>query len=355
MQDRTNIFFSGLNKRSDGLYYQKRKKKPFDGIAKKIRNKRLIREYEIRAGKIIREISHTFDKDQVFPEDTKKGWFNYNPPDEEEKKEIKNFGQYPDFDPDAGKLSKRLTLEVAETKAATRIVVVYHYLHRGRTMAQLHYWILVDGIKVGVISFAYPRLSSNIDGIGPMNMLELARLWISPDVQDKKYNESPENTHHAVSVASCAIGKALRRIQFDWYKKYTLERKSTNKGLLNEVDICAVVSWADNMHHEGIVYKASNFRVLKTDSGGTFHGKRKKRDGSYDLNNHADYLNKKTMYWYPFKQGGEGSHLGMGLSYSQKDKLKIKYDKEQDRIKSEKRAIKSKSQQDRNLSLFDSL
>ena len=320
------VIFSELKIRSDDLYYEPRKRKPFSGIAKKIRNKKLIREYEIRSGEIIREISHTFDKDQVFPEDTKKGWFNYNPPDEQEKEEIKNFGKYPDFDPDAGKLSKRLTLEVAETKEATRIVVVYHYLHRGRTMAQLHYWILVDGIRVGVMSFAYPRLSSHIKKVRPMNILELARLWISPDVQDKKYKKSPKNTHHAVSVASCAIGKALRIIQVDWFRKYALEKKSKkNKGLLNKVDICAVVSWADNTHHEGIVYKASNFKELKRDSGGSFHGKRKKRDGSYDLTNHADYLNQKTMYWYPFNAGG---HLGMGLSNSKKRQVEIEFDKE---------------------------
>ena len=61
------------------------------------------------------------------------------------------------------------------------------------------------------------------------------------------------------------------------------------------------------------------------------------------------------MYWYPFKGGGVGSYKGMGLSNSQKRQALNEYNKEQDRIKSEKRARKSKSQQDRNLSLFDSL
>jgi len=350
-QDSSNIYFSDLTERSDGLYYQKRKKKPFSGIAKKIHNKKLIREYEIKSGEIIREISHTFDKDRVFPEDTKKGWFNYNPPDDSEKETIKNFGHYPDFDPDRGKLSKRLSLELAETKEATRIIVVYHYLHRGRTMAQLHYWILVDGIKVGVISFAYPRLSSEMNGIRPMNILELARLWISPDVQDKKYKQSAKKTHHAVSVASCAIGKALRRIQVDWYKKYFLEKGGIGG---KDVDVFAVVSWADNIHHEGIVYTASNFSEEKKDSGGSYHGKRKKRDGTYDLTNHADYLNEKTMYWHLFKNKGLE---GMGLSDSQKRQARIEYEKEQGRIQSEKQARKTKktkTKEDRNLDLFES-
>ena len=344
-----DILFSDLIEREDGKLYLKNKKIAFTGSAKEIFNNKIRREYEIENGIILREISHTFDKDMLFPEDTKKGWFNYNPPDDSEKEEIKKFGHYPDFDPDDGKLSKRLTLEVAETKEATRIVVVYHYLHRGRTMAQLHYWILIDGIKVGVISFAYPRLSSDINGIRPMNILELARLWISPDVQDKKFKHSTKNNHHAVSVASCAIGKALKRIQLDWYKKYFLAKGGIGG---KDVEVFAVVSWADNMHHEGIVYKASNFREEKKDSGGKFHGKRKKRDGTYDLTNHADYLNEKTMYWYPFKNKGLE---GKGLSDSQKRQARIEYDKEQVRIQSEKRARKSKSHKDRNLDLFDSI
>ena len=85
-----------------------------------------------------------------------------------------------------------------------------------------------------------------------------------------------------------------------------------------------MVSWADNTHHEGIVYKASNFKELKRDSGGSFHGKRKKRDGSYDLTNHADYLNQKTMFWHRYNGKGDNG----GLTDSQKDHIRKEYRKE---------------------------
>jgi len=370
------LFFSDLKKRSNGLYYQKFKRTPFTGTAKEIFNNKLRKEFEIVDGVIKREISHTFDKDIVFPKNTRKGWFNYNPPDESELERIENFGRYPDFDPNVGKLSKRLTLEIAEIKEATRMLVVYHYLHRGRTMAQLHYWILIDGIKVGVLSFAYPRLSAELFNFSSMNILELARLWISSDVQDHKFRSSAKSTHHAVSVASCAIGKALRRIQVDWYKKYMLEKylkfqkKASNaidfsdlkqrtdglyyqqlkrtpftgtakeilddsdkprkeieivdgvikREIMHDVEVFAIVSWADNIHHEGTVYKASNFEKKKKDSGGLYHGKRKRKDGTYNLNNHADYKNIKTLWWYEFKSG---------LTVGQKRHAQIEFKKEQ--------------------------
>jgi hypothetical protein len=335
-----DIYFSDLNLRSNGLYYQKRKKKAFTGKAKEIYKNKLKREYEINEGKLIREISHTFDKDAVFPENTKKGWFNYNPPNEHELNWIKNFGKYPDFDPDDGKLSKRVSLEIAELKEATRILVVYHYLHRGRTMAQLHYWILIDGIRVGVISFAYPRLSAKIFGESSMNFLELARLWITPDVQDKTFMKSSDNSHHAVSIASCSIGKALKNIRVDWYKKYMLPKivKSNDTEENINVDVYGIISWADNVHHEGTVYKASNFIEKKKDSGGAYHGKRKKKNGSYDLTNHSDYMNLKTMYLYQYPISGKSQK---GLSLNRKKQARKEF---------EKKKVVSK-----NIELFDAI
>ena len=231
-------------------------------------------------------LKNTLAHEVRFPENTKKGWFNYNPPSFEEMEWIKSFGIYKNFDPNDGKLSDRLTLEIANLKEATRIIMVYHYLHRGRTMAQLPYWVMIDKIPVGVILFAYPRLSVPLFDIPPLNILELARLWISPTVQDKKI--SNDKQHHAFSVASCAIGNALKILQADWYRKYPKSQ-----------DIKAVVSWADDEHHEGTVYKATNFKAMKK-SGGSLHGGRKRNNGGNDQLN-ADYLNVKTLWWMPFK------------------------------------------------------
>lgn len=232
-------------------------------------------------------VQYSLSRQPVFPSQTKKGWFNTNPPDSSELNWIEKFGKYPNFCAEGTSIKNRLRLEKANLKEATRIILVYHYLHRGRTMAQLPYWIYIDNVPIGVILFSYPRLSSSLFGIRPMNILELARLWISPDVQEKRIQIG--NTSHALSIASCAVGKSLKILQKDWYIKYP-----------KSPDIRAVVSWADDIHHEGIIYKAANFRSMKK-SGGTLHGSTRRKGGGQDKKN-ADYKHIKTLWWKPYQK-----------------------------------------------------
>lgn len=217
-------------------------------------------------------------------------WGNAKPPMIEELKWICNFGAYPNFSCDVGRMSERVTLKEAELKSATRIVVAYHYLHRGRTMAQLPYWVLVDGVAVGVLLYSLPRLSVPIDGVQPMNICELARIWLSPDVQIGQVIDR-DGRGHSPSVATCAIGKSLRRVRQDWFKKYP-----------NLPNLHAIVSWADQEHHEGKIYRASNFAEMGV-SGGATHGNRARPNGGRDQFN-LDYANWKTRFLYRFK-----SHL----------------------------------------------
>lgn len=214
-------------------------------------------------------------------------WGNAKPPSTEELLWIKSFGRYPGFDPYRGKISERITLTEANLKEATRIIVFYHYLHRGRTMAQLAYWIEVDGIKAGVLLYSLPRLSVPICGIKPMNLLELARMWLSPDVQGFTVKDS-RGKKHALSIASCAVSQSMRRVRIDWFRKYP-----------HLPDISALVSWADNVHHEGTIYRAANF-VESGQSGGSFHGRRRRPNGGRDQMN-PDYAHTKTMFIYRFK------------------------------------------------------
>jgi len=213
-------------------------------------------------------------------------WGNAKPPTSQELEWLKSFGAYDGFDPAAGRMSQRVLLEVANLRQATQVIVYHHYLHRGRTMAQLAYWILVDRIPVGVLLYAYPRLSVPLFGIEPMNLLELARLWISPTVQGQTTVAS-DGSHHAVSVASCAVANSIRMVRLDWYRKYP--------GL---PDIDAIVSWADTVHHEGTLYRAANFREMGR-SGGSLHGNRKRANGGRDQLN-PDYENIKTLFLHRF-------------------------------------------------------
>ena len=176
---------------------------------------------------------------------------------------------------ETARLRSRLSLDVANLKEATAVIVKEHYLHRGRTMAQMPYWIALDGERVGVLLFSYPRLSVEYQGHQPMNLVELARMWVDPSVQGKSVTDS-SGLSHTLPIASCAVGMALRRIRQDWHGKYPH---------LPLVEAC--VSWADDTHHEGVIYRASNF-IETGKSGGSLPGKGRK--------NHLDYLHSKTAF-----------------------------------------------------------
>ncbi len=199
---------------------------------------------------------------------------------------IENFGQLQNFDATNEKLSKRLTLEIADLKESSKIIKRHHYLHRGRTMSQLPYWICIDGEKVGVLLYSLPRVSNPIDGIEPMKLLELARLWINPSVQNLTY-EDRNGKSHSLPVASCAMGKSIKRVRNDWEMKYP-----------NLPGIDAIVSWCDDTRHEGTIYKSSNFKVTGK-SGGNSHGAGKRKvSGNYIPR--KDFKNVKTRFLYRF-------------------------------------------------------
>lgn len=188
--------------------------------------------------------------------------------------------------PRATKLRERVQLEWANLREATAVIVENHYLHRGRTMAQLPYWITLDGRRVGVLLFAYPRMSVAYQGYHPMTLVELARMWVVPDVQGLRVRDS-RGAEHAFAVATCAVGKALRRVRQDWHGKYP-----------HLPDALAVVSWADQVHHEGTIYRAANFREVGV-SGGALHGSAHRVNGGRDQL-HPDYLHLKSAFIYEY-------------------------------------------------------
>lgn len=183
-------------------------------------------------------------------------------------------------------LRARLDVAVADLKEATQVIVQNHYLHRGRTMAQMPYWVHLDSRRVGVILYAYPRMSAKYHGYAPMNLVELARMWLHPAVQGLRIVDSHDR-EHAFTVATCAVGKSLRRIRADWHGKYP-----------HLPDVLAVVSWADQEHHEGTIYRAANFREVGT-SGGSLHGNTLRPNGGHDQLN-PDYLHLKTAFLYEY-------------------------------------------------------
>ena len=222
-------------------------------------------------------------------------WKPFNIPTKSELEKINNFGQLPKyFSPSMGKLSLRLTLEIADLKDASKIIKRHHYLHRGRTMSQIPYWISIDKIRVGVLLYSLPRISSPVDGIEPIKLLELARLWINPSVQNLTY-EDRTGKSHSLSVASCAMGKSIKRIRCDWKMKYP-----------NLPEIDAIVSWCDDTRHEGIIYKSSNF-IVTGKSGGNSHGAGKRKVGENQIHR-KDYRNVKTRFLFRFDNSNKNEN-----------------------------------------------
>lgn len=174
----------------------------------------------------------------------------------------------------------------ADLRAVTRVVTARHYLHRGRTMAQMAYWITVDGRKRGCLLYAYPRVSERIDGYPPLRLLELARVWLNPTEQGVTLVDSL-GQEHAPPTLSRAIGASLRRVRSDWQVKYPLHRPAL-----------AVIAWSDDEHHEGTIYRAANFQE-RGKSGGALHGNAHRRNGGHDQL-HEDYRHPKTRFLYPF-------------------------------------------------------
>ena len=152
-------------------------------------------------------------------------------------------------------LRQRIRLEIANLAEATEVIERHHYLGWGRTMAQLPYWIYLDGGRVGVVLFSLPRIGKPLYGTEPMRLLELARVWITPTVQHRQVWDSTRRSH-TLPIASAGIGAALRAVRQDWYGKYP-----------HLPIIEAAIAWADTTRHPGTTYKALNFEHMDTTQG----------------------------------------------------------------------------------------
>ena len=173
-----------------------------------------------------------------------------------------------------GRVRHRITVERAELGELTGVIRRCHYLRRGRTMAQIGYWILVDGERAGAILYALPRWSVAPDGSSPMDWLELARLWIAPAWQARTVTDREGRTH-TLPVASCALARTLRRVRADWAAAYP-----------RFAPVRAVVSWSDDTRFAGTVYLASGFA-----RDGRTVGKPPRNRAR-----HSDYSHSKTRW-----------------------------------------------------------
>jgi hypothetical protein len=155
-------------------------------------------------------------------------------------------------------------------------------------MAQIAYWVMLDDKPCGALLFALPRLSVPFHGYAPMSLIELARCWLQPAVQDCWVRDQSGRSHN-LPVASCALGKSLRVIRRDWHGKYP-----------HLPHIRACVAWSDRQLHRGTIYQAANFVQLGMTSVSQ-PGAGTRRTGGHHLH-HSDYLRVKATYLYAWKR-----------------------------------------------------
>ena len=202
----------------------------------------------------------------------------------------------------------KLALVPAQLADLNAYVTQRHYLHSGRTMAQVGYWIMLDppvllpgasaqkaplgerwtlnGAPIaGAILYAYPRVSKRLYGFHPMEVLELARVYLEPGPDGR----NPKG------LASRAVGASLRVVVRDWVEAYPELPEPR-----------AIVSWADSVRHTGTIYEALGFVKLGLTRGGA---KRTRKGGP----ERADLVTPKMAYILPIRPPEPNANYALRL------------------------------------------
>ncbi|MBC8418767.1 MAG: hypothetical protein H8E10_09265 [Desulfobacterales bacterium] len=128
-------------------------------------------------------------------------------------------------------------IKTVSKKQAAEILLKYHYLkdESNGFKSGFNYGLFMGDEFVGVIiytGFPVPELAKGCFGLGRNEqdgLLELSRLCLTPEVQAEEHN-----------LASWFVSRSIRML-----------RKDTR--------VRAILSYADDNHHKGTVYRACNF------------------------------------------------------------------------------------------------
>lgn len=168
---------------------------------------------------------------------------------------------------------QRLSLVLADhdgLRWAQEQVTAHHYLHhsvdvRCRPLAYLVQW---NEQPLGCLIFGRPEATRVTGWYGSVEevtagrcpltrwqVLNLARVWLHPDLQ-------AGGRCHIPNVASWAIGQALRCVGYEYLLHYP-------PCFLNEpYEIRECLSYCNAHLHKGTLYRASNFRLVRTNERG---------------------------------------------------------------------------------------
>jgi hypothetical protein len=166
-----------------------------------------------------------------------------------------------------------LTLTLADQAGlhwAQQQVMAHHYLHhpvdvRCRPLA---YLVQRNGHALGCLIFGRPEATRVTGWYGSVEdvtagrcpltrwqILNLARVWLDPRLQK-------DGTDFVAHAASWAIGQALRVVGYDflWHRPPVW--------MSEPYEIRDVLSYNDVSIHQGTLYRASNFRLVRTNERG---------------------------------------------------------------------------------------
>lgn len=166
-----------------------------------------------------------------------------------------------------------LTIALADAAGlrwAQQQVTEQHYLHhpvdvRCRPLAYLVQW---SGQAMGCLIFGRPEATRVTGWYGSVEdvqekrcpltrwqVLNLARVWLHPDIQVGGRYSVP-------NTGSWSIGQALRRVGYE----FLVHRPPV--WLEEPYEIREVLSYCDTRVHQGTLYRASNFRLVRTNRHG---------------------------------------------------------------------------------------
>ena len=137
----------------------------------------------------------------------------------------------------------------------------YHYLRRWPDARSLPfgYGLQIDGRTIaddgrlfGLVVFKKPQHHQQRGLFGytglptDWQVLDLARVWVHPCLQRKENG-------HSLCVFSQMVGKAIRRVQWDWLEHHPPRFPDS----LYHIEV--IISYCDRDHHDGKAYRASGF------------------------------------------------------------------------------------------------
>ncbi len=146
----------------------------------------------------------------------------------------------------------------------------FHYLHKPVDVrcSPVAYIIAMDNERVGCLIFGRPE-STRCNGwygsledvangkcrLSRWQVLNLARVWLSPDVQRN-------GPHYIPNAATYCIAQSLKRIVCD----YLIMKPPV--WIQEPYEIAECMSYCDSRIHTGILYKASNFQFIRKNDYG---------------------------------------------------------------------------------------